>query len=232
MKAIENDFLLIEWDDYWTDMIPVKKFASDVPNGKKINHGFAEVNGTLNCKITVKGKKVVLDYLQHLEKYGVVPMVVTIFFSDNKRTKISKIYWQEEHNDKRRTDVRAKWHCSNPIAAAAEGKRYQTEVNLIKRKPKLAFQRKQEDGYTCQVCNYYLAVEDATDKCVADAHHWRELSKGGKRVNTSSDLVTLCPNCHRLAHLIDRKHEPNPKSDKDEIRIIKKHWKRLMRKKK
>lgn len=46
------------------------------------------------------------------------------------------------------------------------------------------------DGYACVVCGFHL---------VTDVHHITPLAAGG--LNAFSNLVTVCPNHHRLAHV-------------------------------
>jgi len=57
--------------------------------------------------------------------------------------------------------------------------------------------RKIKDEYTCQVCGFYLKDEKAS---LIDCHHLNPISLG-ERETSIDDLISLCPTCHRLAHL-------------------------------
>jgi predicted HNH restriction endonuclease len=50
---------------------------------------------------------------------------------------------------------------------------------------------KKERGDICEVCNW--------SRGVCDVHHIVPVYKGGSELD--SNLIILCPNCHRLAHL-------------------------------
>lgn len=70
-----------------------------------------------------------------------------------------------------------------------------------KRDKRLADQRKADDKYVCQACGFKLIdTYEGIDIKVIDCHHLDELSKG-PAVTTLDRLVSLCPNCHRLAHI-------------------------------
>ena len=58
-------------------------------------------------------------------------------------------------------------------------------------------QVKKRDSYTCQACGFYYE-----DKIV-EAHHLSPISTMDEEyLVTSEHLVTLCPNCHALAHVL------------------------------
>jgi 5-methylcytosine-specific restriction endonuclease McrA len=66
----------------------------------------------------------------------------------------------------------------------------------------LAKRRKQKDNYTCEVC--LLRLEDhygPLGREYAEAHHIVPLHQLGDEVETTiDDLITVCPNCHRMLH--------------------------------
>jgi 5-methylcytosine-specific restriction endonuclease McrA len=72
----------------------------------------------------------------------------------------------------------------------------------------LAARCKQRDGYQCQVCRMTFAnvYGDDLGACFAEAHHIRPLGSLGKHVKTRlEDLITVCPNCHRMLHRMEGK---------------------------
>lgn len=62
---------------------------------------------------------------------------------------------------------------------------------------KLARKCKARDGYTCQACDSRIRI---SGQYIIEAHHTNPLPNG-IRTTTLDDLVSLCPNCHRIAHL-------------------------------
>lgn len=61
----------------------------------------------------------------------------------------------------------------------------------------LAETRKSIDSYTCQVCGVGLIA----GKSIVECHHLVAVAYAGTRVTKLDDLATLCPSCHRIAHL-------------------------------
>lgn len=58
-------------------------------------------------------------------------------------------------------------------------------------------QCKERDNYTCKACGFSLRVNG---RSIIECHHLVPLANGGERVTSISDLVCLCPTCHRVAH--------------------------------
>lgn len=58
-------------------------------------------------------------------------------------------------------------------------------------------QRKKLDKNKCQACGFVLKINDYH---LIDVHHKNPLSEDGVRITEISDLVCLCPTCHRIAH--------------------------------
>jgi transposase-like protein len=70
----------------------------------------------------------------------------------------------------------------------------------------LAAECKNRDRYRCQICDFNFAEHYGRrlGAGFAEAHHIRPLSKLGDRVRTNpEDLITVCPNCHRMLHRMD-----------------------------
>ena len=81
---------------------------------------------------------------------------------------------------------------------AQEGYEYDAKVILRTRNAALALKRKMMDNYTCQGCGFHLQVGESY---VIEVHHLEPLSATGERETKIEKLVSLCPTCHRIAHL-------------------------------
>lgn len=83
-----------------------------------------------------------------------------------------------------------------------EGDLIETKGVRIQRSAALVKKVKVRDSYTCQSCGFYFKGE------IVQAHHLDPLAERERRKSNPDDLVTLCPNCHYLAHyfLRDKKH--------------------------
>ncbi|MDP2714319.1 HNH endonuclease [Rheinheimera sp.] len=67
-----------------------------------------------------------------------------------------------------------------------------------KRNKNLADECKKRDDYKCQACGFKLSVNG---KYAIECHHKFPLSESGETTTQLSDLISLCPTCHRLTHL-------------------------------
>ena len=59
-------------------------------------------------------------------------------------------------------------------------------------------------GYVCQVCRVKLSdIYGAIAKDLIHVHHIKPISEIGEsyKVNLTSDLIPVCPNCHAVIHL-------------------------------
>lgn len=102
-------------------------------------------------------------------------------------------YWSN-HTDKGSS-------CSeifNTDTSVEEGLREDKQVTFIKRNRKIIEKAKKRDKFTCQSCGFFLEIEK---RPIIDCHHKVPLMfSNGLRVTKVSDLVCLCPTCHRIAH--------------------------------
>jgi hypothetical protein len=80
---------------------------------------------------------------------------------------------------------------------AIEGYKRDQVLYVSDRNRALANQRKAMDGHTCKACELRLSVEG---RFVIECHHLDPISMG-QRETTLNDLVSLCPTCHRIAHM-------------------------------
>lgn len=94
---------------------------------------------------------------------------------------------------------------------AREGYEMDRAILARARNKGLADKRKRIDDYTCQACDFRLSVGS---RFVVEAHHLNPLSDTDEVETSIDDLVSLCPTCHRIAHLRSTPY------DIDEIREI------------
>lgn len=86
----------------------------------------------------------------------------------------------------------------NTDTEAEEGYRQDKQASFIKRNRKIIEAAKNRDNFTCQACGFFLVVER---RPMIDCHHKVPLGDLIEvRVTRISDLVCLCPTCHRIAH--------------------------------
>lgn len=76
-----------------------------------------------------------------------------------------------------------------------EGELVEKKVMLYKRNQKSTKLCKERDKFTCQGCGFHY--QDSIVEC----HHIKPLSMLKENVVDIENLVTLCPTCHRLAHM-------------------------------
>jgi len=93
---------------------------------------------------------------------------------------------------------------------AVEGYLRDRNSATYSRDPSLPKKCKERDDYTCQACGSKICVNG---RYIIEAHHTNPLPNG-IRTTTLDDLVSLCPNCHRIAHLRERPYSV------DEIRKL------------
>lgn len=67
-------------------------------------------------------------------------------------------------------------------------------ISLKLRNQELIIARKEKDNFTCQACGFYY------NNKIVECHHLIPLSDSEVIYNSIEDLITLCPNCHALAH--------------------------------
>lgn len=81
---------------------------------------------------------------------------------------------------------------------AFEGYKIDRLILASERNQVIATQRKALDKYTCQSCGSSVAIDG---KSVIECHHLHPLSETLGTETTIEDLISLCPTCHRIAHL-------------------------------
>ncbi len=80
---------------------------------------------------------------------------------------------------------------------AIEGYKKDHVLSIGSRNKSLVKQRKEKDKYTCQACGLSIHIGD---KAVIECHHIDPIALG-ERETTIDDLISLCPTCHRIAHM-------------------------------
>ena len=78
-----------------------------------------------------------------------------------------------------------------------EGEEVERTVLATSRNREVVVEVKNRDNYSCVVCGFRFRNK------IVEAHHLMPLSKtdGIKKVS-NDDLITLCPNCHAIAHFL------------------------------
>lgn len=97
---------------------------------------------------------------------------------------------------------------------AVEGYEYDRVVLSRIRNAALAAERKAKDNNTCQACGFHLQIGESF---VIEVHHLEPLSVSGEVETKIEKLVSLCPTCHRIAHLRNR---PYTVSEIQELRGV------------
>lgn|GEM_PF-2374158 len=80
-----------------------------------------------------------------------------------------------------------------------EGEFVERRILSRKRNQEIVKQVKERDNYTCRckMCNFNY------NNKIIQAHHLKPLSEAdGEIVVKAEDLITLCPNCHAIAHFL------------------------------
>ncbi|MBL1435188.1 MAG: HNH endonuclease [Rhodobacteraceae bacterium] len=82
-----------------------------------------------------------------------------------------------------------------------EGKKEPTTGYRVYRSAKLVAETKKRDNFTCRACQFNFKNK------IVHVHHLNPLSeRQSPKETTLDDLVTLCPNCHYVAHFWLRKN--------------------------
>lgn len=79
---------------------------------------------------------------------------------------------------------------------AIEGYEIDRNILTYKRNPEMAQRCKERDNFTCRACSFKLELHG---KHIVECHHTIMVS-GGEREISLSELITLCPTCHRITH--------------------------------
>lgn len=114
------------------------------------------------------------------------------------------------------------WYYEVDDPRAIEGYRKDKILSVVERDRQVVNARKQLDDYKCQACGARITVNG---KYVIECHHLNPVALG-ERVTTIDDLVSLCPTCHRIAHMreppfavadIRRFNKPNNAMESDAV---------------
>jgi len=81
---------------------------------------------------------------------------------------------------------------------AYEGHKRDRNVTVTERDYQIVKMRKELDNYTCQACNFRLNIKG---KYIIECHHKFSFKDTEERITHINDLVSLCPTCHRIAHI-------------------------------
>ena len=147
----------------------------------------------ITCIATIRSNVAILAFDESPDDIEMQAGTMTIVFTDSNRKQVERIDWLDEtglNNDA----ARSNWDL---VSDAVEGRRFYREQVLVSRSPELAKSRKIKDNFRCQACGYKLIVEGTP---ILDCHHIELISEANSKISTLDDVVSLCPNCHRIAH--------------------------------
>ena len=101
-----------------------------------------------------------------------------------------------------------------------EGEKYITEITKRKRDRALVRHRLEKDNYECQSCGFpsHVNAKIPLNSILVEIHHINPI-QDGERETKIEDLISLCPNCHKLIHAIGKELS----SDILSIDLLKKH---------
>ena len=129
-----------------------------------------------------------------------------VFTSDvpfNSPSEAASIIWGSNLNGRKVFGIDSsvaathKVHFQIDSSRAIEGYKRDQQLLVAERDSALAARRKELDGYKCQACGFYLAVDG---RQIVECHHLNPISLG-QRETQLEDLISLCPTCHRIAHM-------------------------------
>jgi len=103
------------------------------------------------------------------------------------------------------------------IEATFEGKVKVSEIRRRERNPRNRLLALRIHGHICKVCDRDYSGRFGLDKPIIDIHHIQPVgeTEDGQFYDPRTDLVPLCPNCHRAAHM----RKPVPYTV-DELRLM------------
>ena len=85
-----------------------------------------------------------------------------------------------------------------------EGQKIEVKGYRLHRSSLLVEQVKKRDGHTCKACGFFFHNQ------IVHVHHLDPISeRKSSTTTTADDLITLCPNCHYLAHYYLRQRNGN-----------------------
>lgn len=86
-----------------------------------------------------------------------------------------------------------------------EGEKYISEVARRKRERALVRHRLEMDNYKCLYCGFptFTNSEMPLSSVLVEIHHINPI-QDGERETKIEDLISLCPNCHKLIHAIGK----------------------------
>jgi 5-methylcytosine-specific restriction endonuclease McrA len=96
----------------------------------------------------------------------------------------------------------------DPVLEEEEGRRFREETDRLVRDPSLVIACLKRDEFRCRHCGFRIEAAQFRKVSLAQsrilhAHHVRPLADGRRKTRLNS-LITLCPNCHAIAHALAR----------------------------
>ncbi|MEW8027472.1 MAG: HNH endonuclease [Candidatus Thiodiazotropha endolucinida] len=117
-----------------------------------------------------------------------------------------KSLWLNRKNTSKQVNASIDDEVNRELAALdyseEEGQKQAATAYRIYRSAKMAGEVKKRDKFTCRACSFNFK------KQIVHVHHLDPLSERlSPKKTTPDDLVTLCPNCHYLAHYWLRRND-------------------------
>lgn len=203
-----SNCIVIKWKakGYYLNVYPADFFSKDL-NGEKVWHYlYKNIKDSsplkVSCYARISGVIAELDYScsPDFNDVDIDKGVMTITFSDSNRSDIDQIQWKNSIGKISKDKAYHFIYHDDSIRQVEEGRRYLSEAVWFSRNSWMAMQRKITDDFSCQACGYRVKVGD---KYIVDCHH-KNMVSNGERIAGIDDLLTLCPNCHRIAHTSDQ----------------------------
>ncbi|MBD9588970.1 HNH endonuclease [Pseudomonas sp. PDM03] len=84
---------------------------------------------------------------------------------------------------------------------AIEGYEIDRQITVRARHQGIVQACKERDDFRCLACGFRLQLDG---KFIIECHHVKPLAEYGEREISLSELICLCPTCHRIAHTRQR----------------------------
>ncbi len=140
-------------------------------------------------------------YLSNLVKKGLIEKVSRGRHQLTEKTdklliSTSKPNFEDINHKKLKGETNVYWELEDE--QAIEGYTVDSQFNRIVRNKSITKKRKQLDDFTCKICGFRLNLNN---KYVIECHHLSPLSKKRTTITKLDDLISICPTCHRIAHM-------------------------------
>lgn len=199
-KSIARRKWRISYKEIWTVIRPNKKWGQahtlDVVEWIARVSAFELQNNRppLNEIVTPINKLVPKELWAEVKRYLKKLSGISAPYKSHEEAQESCWRYWANHIEKNGVDIEVLM----TEAEVEEGYNEDRKVQFIKRNRYIIDDAKKRDKFKCQACGFLLKVNG---NAIIDCHHKVPLSYSvGLRKTKLSDLVCLCPTCHRIAH--------------------------------